>query len=45
MAVEGKEKDQLVVIGDGMDATNIATRLRKKLGHTQLLTLEPVQAK
>lgn len=41
IGLEGAEKDKVVVIGDGVDAVNLATKLRKKVGHTEIISLAP----
>ena len=40
----GKEKDNLVVIGDGVDAVKLTNSLRKKVGRTYILSLAEVKA-
>ncbi|KAF8715025.1 hypothetical protein HU200_027571 [Digitaria exilis] len=44
VAIEGDDRDQLVVIGDGVDATNLTNCLRKtvKVGRADIITVEPV---
>ncbi|KAK1267782.1 hypothetical protein QJS04_geneDACA013820 [Acorus gramineus] len=39
VAIQGKEKDQVVVIGDGVDAVRLTNLLRKKLGKADIITL------
>ncbi|KAI4296082.1 hypothetical protein L6164_036071 [Bauhinia variegata] len=39
VGLEGQEKEKLVVIGDGVDAANLAISLRKKVGYTDLLSV------
>ncbi|XP_020554004.1 heavy metal-associated isoprenylated plant protein 47 isoform X1 [Sesamum indicum] len=34
--LEGDKRDQVVVIGDGVDAAGMTTLLRKKVGHASL---------
>ncbi|KAK4484771.1 hypothetical protein RD792_007365 [Penstemon davidsonii] len=34
--LEGEKKDQVVVIGDGVDAAGMAYLLKKKVGHAKL---------
>ncbi|KAK9002558.1 hypothetical protein V6N11_025229 [Hibiscus sabdariffa] len=36
---EGKEKEKVVVAGEGFDVVKLTTDLRKKLGHAEILTL------
>ncbi|KAK1617762.1 hypothetical protein QYE76_023279 [Lolium multiflorum] len=38
VALAGDSKDQVVVVGDGVDSVKLTSRLRKKVGHA-LLTL------
>ncbi|CAL5031558.1 unnamed protein product [Urochloa decumbens] len=44
VAIEGDERDQLVVIGDGVDATNLTSCLRKvvKVGKADIIKVEAV---
>ncbi|KAJ0017981.1 hypothetical protein Pint_09648 [Pistacia integerrima] len=44
LALEGAEKDKVVVIGDGVDAVKLATSLRKKVGHTELMSVAEVKS-
>ncbi|KAJ4943978.1 hypothetical protein NE237_000155 [Protea cynaroides] len=39
VAFQGAEKEQLVVIGDGIDSIVLITLLRKSLGYADLLTV------
>ncbi|KAI9161157.1 hypothetical protein LWI28_014965 [Acer negundo] len=39
VGLEGAEKDKLVVIGEGVDAVKLATSLRNKVGHTELISV------
>jgi hypothetical protein len=43
VAIEGSDKDQLVVIGEGVDSANLTCSLRKKLCHATLLSVEEVE--
>ena len=45
VAVEGADKDQLVVIGKGVDSANLTCSLRKKLCYATLLGVEEVKEK
>ncbi|XP_020220228.1 disease resistance protein Pik-1 [Cajanus cajan] len=38
VGLEGEEKDKLVVIGD-VDAVKLTNSLRKKVGHTDIISL------
>ncbi|RZS20017.1 hypothetical protein BHM03_00052501 [Ensete ventricosum] len=35
VAIEGEDKDHLVVVGDGVDPANLTCILRKKVGHAK----------
>ncbi|CAM0945490.1 unnamed protein product [Alopecurus aequalis] len=37
VALSGDDKDQVVVVGDGIDSVKLTTALRKKVGHAQLV--------
>ncbi|TXG46361.1 hypothetical protein EZV62_028140 [Acer yangbiense] len=39
VGLEGAEKDKVVVIGEGIDAVKLATSLRNKVGHTELISV------
>ncbi|XP_020535823.2 disease resistance protein Pik-1-like [Jatropha curcas] len=39
LGLEGENKERVVVIGDGVDAVNLATNLRKKVGHTEIISV------
>ncbi|XP_058084904.1 uncharacterized protein LOC131232585 isoform X2 [Magnolia sinica] len=41
-ALEGRHKDQLVVVGEGVDAVELISLLRKKMGYTDLISIEDV---
>ncbi|CAM8978765.1 unnamed protein product [Rhodiola kirilowii] len=43
MAIEAS-KQQLVVVGVGIDAANLATSLKKKVGHTTIVSIEEVKS-
>uniref|UniRef100_A0A5B6ZLH3 HMA domain-containing protein n=2 Tax=Davidia involucrata TaxID=16924 RepID=A0A5B6ZLH3_DAVIN len=45
VAIAGKDKDQVVVIGEGVDAVCLTSSLRKKVGHAELVSVEEVKAK
>ncbi|KAL4555304.1 hypothetical protein LXL04_037920 [Taraxacum kok-saghyz] len=38
----GDDKDQIEVIGEGIDSVQLATMLRKGVGHTEIVTVGPV---
>ncbi|KAI9121764.1 hypothetical protein K1719_007154 [Acacia pycnantha] len=37
--LEGDEKEKVVVIGDGVDAVKLTNYLKKKVGHTDILSV------
>lgn len=39
VGLEGEEKDNLVVIGDGVDAVKLTNSLRKKVGQIDIISL------
>ncbi|KAG4946049.1 hypothetical protein JHK87_042056 [Glycine soja] len=39
VGLEGEEKDKLVVIGDEVDPVKLTNSLRKKVGHTDIISL------
>lgn len=39
----GAEKDRVVVTGNGVDAVKLATCLRKKVGRTDIISVEEVK--
>lgn len=43
VGLEGPEKNKVVVIGDGVDAVKLTSCLRKKVGQTEILTVENVK--
>ncbi|KAJ0044523.1 hypothetical protein Pint_03961 [Pistacia integerrima] len=45
VALEGENKDKVVVIGEGVDAADLASELNKKLGHASLEIVEEVKEK
>ncbi|KAM1000571.1 hypothetical protein ACFX15_006934 [Malus domestica] len=42
VAFNEEKKDQMVIIGDGIDAASVALSLRKKVGHATLVTVEEI---
>ncbi|XP_057460284.1 heavy metal-associated isoprenylated plant protein 47-like [Actinidia eriantha] len=42
-ALQGQDKDQIVVTGDGVDAVVLTTSLRKGVGHAELVSVSPVK--
>ncbi|XXG72499.1 hypothetical protein AAC387_Pa07g1578 [Persea americana] len=45
VALEGDNQEKVVVTGDGIDPVNLARDMRKKVGHTSILSVEEVKAK
>uniref|UniRef100_A0A7N2R5D1 HMA domain-containing protein n=2 Tax=Quercus lobata TaxID=97700 RepID=A0A7N2R5D1_QUELO len=43
VGLEGADKDKVVVIGDGVDAATLATTMRKKVGHTDIISVAEVK--
>ncbi|KAG4381305.1 hypothetical protein GLYMA_15G122200v4 [Glycine max] len=43
VGLEGEEKDKLVVIGDEVDPVKLTNSLRKKVGHTDIISLAEVK--
>ena len=39
LSLEGAEKDKVVVIGEGVDAVSLAATMRKKVGHTDIISV------
>ncbi|XP_030929460.1 heavy metal-associated isoprenylated plant protein 47-like [Quercus lobata] len=44
VAIEGSDRDQLVVIGEGVDSANLTCSLRKKLCYAALWSVDEVKA-
>ncbi|CAL5068357.1 unnamed protein product [Urochloa decumbens] len=42
VAIEGTEMNNLVVVGDGLDAVSLTTYLRRKVGSAQIVQVEVV---
>ncbi|KMZ63128.1 hypothetical protein ZOSMA_425G00020 [Zostera marina] len=42
VTLQGKDKDEVVVVGEDVDSACLTTRLRKKLGYANILTIEEV---
>jgi hypothetical protein len=42
MGIEGGEKNQLVVVGDGVDAINLTSCLRRKVGSAEIVAVGAV---
>ncbi|XP_059664616.1 heavy metal-associated isoprenylated plant protein 47-like [Cornus florida] len=45
VAIEGEDKSQVVVVGDGVDAVKLTSSLRKKVGCASLISVEKVKPK
>ncbi|XP_062170165.1 heavy metal-associated isoprenylated plant protein 47-like isoform X2 [Alnus glutinosa] len=45
VAIEGSDKDRLVVVGEGVDSANLTRSLRKKLCYAEILKVEEVKKK
>jgi hypothetical protein len=43
VAIQGSEKDQLLVSGEGVDSANLTRSLRKKLCYATILKVEEVK--
>lgn len=43
MAIQGKEKDELIVTGEEVDSVKLTRCLRKKLHHATILSIEEVK--
>jgi hypothetical protein len=43
VAIQGSEKDQLLVSGEGVDSANLTRSLRKKLCHATIVSVEEVK--
>ena len=43
MGITGDARDQLEVVGDGVDPVCLVSCLRKKLGHAQIVKVEEVK--
>ena len=43
MGITGDARDQLEVVGDGIDPVCLVSCLRKKLGHAQIIKVEEVK--
>lgn len=44
-AIEGADKNQIVVIGDGVDSVALTTSLRKNMGFADLISVAAVEEK
>jgi hypothetical protein len=45
VALAGQDKDQIEVIGDGVDSVALTTLLRKNVGYSELVSVGPVPEK
>ncbi|XP_038978527.1 disease resistance protein Pik-1-like [Phoenix dactylifera] len=44
-SLDGKEKDQIVVVGDGIDPVTLVKKLRKRMNYAELLSVAPADEK
>ena len=44
VAIEGADKNNMVVIGNGVDPVKLTNSLRKKVGQTNIISLAEVKA-
>lgn len=44
-AIAGQDKNQIEVIGEGVDPVALTTSLRKNVGHSELVSVGPVPEK
>jgi hypothetical protein len=45
VALEGQDRDQVVVIGNEVDVSCLTSSLRKKVGHATIVSVEEVKPK
>ena len=43
VGLEGAKKDEVLVIGEGVDAISLAATMRKKVGHTDIFSVAEVK--
>ncbi|XP_009591620.1 heavy metal-associated isoprenylated plant protein 47-like [Nicotiana tabacum] len=43
VALQGEKKDEVVIIGEQVDAAGITTLLRKKVGHASLVLVDEIK--
>ncbi|KAG6509585.1 heavy metal-associated isoprenylated plant protein 47-like [Zingiber officinale] len=43
VGLQGEKKDELVLVGDGVDPANLTRCLRKRVGHAYIVKLEEVK--
>ncbi|XP_054776340.1 heavy metal-associated isoprenylated plant protein 47-like [Prosopis cineraria] len=43
VGLEGEERDKVVVVGNGVDVAKLASCMRKKVGHTVLISVSEVK--
>ncbi|KAJ7963507.1 putative Heavy metal transport/detoxification superfamily protein [Quillaja saponaria] len=43
VSIEGKDKDEVVVVGEEVDSVCLAMKLRKKLGHARIVSVQEVK--
>lgn len=44
-SIDGAEKNQMVVVGDGVDSVTLTTLLRKRMGFAELVSVITLQEK
>lgn len=44
-AIRGQDRDQIEVIGEGVDSVILTCMLRKRFGHADLVSVGPVEKK
>ncbi|KAL8033078.1 hypothetical protein ABFX02_13G139200 [Erythranthe guttata] len=44
IAVEGQQRNEIVVVGNNIDIIKLAARLRRKIGCTDVVTVSQLQA-
>ncbi|KAG9448781.1 hypothetical protein H6P81_008746 [Aristolochia fimbriata] len=44
-AIEGEDKNKIVVIGEGVDSIYLTTLLRKTMGFAELISVTPIEQK
>ncbi|XP_077237517.1 heavy metal-associated isoprenylated plant protein 47-like isoform X2 [Tasmannia lanceolata] len=45
VAIEGKEKELVVVMGEGVDPVSLTRLMRKKVGRTEVISVDEVKPK
>ncbi|KAF5201898.1 Heavy metal-associated isoprenylated plant protein [Thalictrum thalictroides] len=42
--LQGDEKNQIAIIGEGIDSTCLTIKIRKKVGYTEIVSITPIPA-